>query len=112
MNPSEPDSAAAGTSASSAVTLRVMTCTDVESGLRLCRAAGWNQVARDWQLFLTVNPDGARVLDQRDQVVGTVTSLRYGPFGWLAMVLVDPAERGHGLGTRLLTVGLDLLRDV
>ena len=123
MNPSDPESArgrgfagdghsVAGPSGSSAVTLRAMTHADVEGGLRLCRASGWNQGARDWEHFLTVNPDGARVLEKRDQVIGTVTSLRYGPFGWLAMVLVDPAERARGLGTQLLSVGLDLLRDV
>src|SRR5688500_10733217 len=101
-----------GPPAGSEIVLRAMTPADVERGLRLCRASGWNQIARDWQYFLTVNPDGARVLQKHEQVVGTVTSLRYGPFGWLAMVLVDPAERGRGFGTRLLGAGLDLLSDL
>lgn len=102
----------AGPSGSSAIVLRAMTHDDIEGGLRLCRASGWNQLARDWQHFLTVNADGARVLEKRGQVVGTVASLRYGPFGWLAMVLVDPSERGRGLGTRLLSAGLELLADL
>ena len=86
-----------------------MTTGDIEAGLRLCRASGWNQVSRDWEQFLRLNPDGARVIEKAGSVVGTVTTLRYGGFGWIAMILVDPAERGRGLGTRLLDTGLEVL---
>lgn len=102
----------AGAPGSAPIVLRRMAPADIEGGLCLCRASGWNQVARDWQHFLAVNPNGARVLDKGGEVVGTVTSLRYGPFGWLAMVLVAPAERGRGLGSRLLDAGLELLSDL
>jgi GNAT superfamily N-acetyltransferase len=95
-----------------AIMLRPMTTADIAGGLRLCRASGWNQVARDWQHFLAVNEGGARVLEKDGVVVGTVCSLRYGPFAWLAMVLVDPPERGRGLGSRVVAAGLDLLADV
>ena len=86
-----------------------MTASDISAGLRLCRASGWNQLSRDWEHFLEVNPDGARVLERQGHVVGTVATLRYGSVGWLAMVLVDPAQRRQGLGTQLLAAGLDLL---
>jgi GNAT superfamily N-acetyltransferase len=89
-----------------------MATADIPAGLRLCRASGWNQVRRDWEQLLDANPGGALVLEKGPVVVGTICSLRYGPFGWLAMVLVDPAERGKGLGSRLLAAGLDLLDDV
>ena len=92
--------------------LRQMTPGDIPAGLRLCRASRWNQIARDWEHFLTVNPTGARVLEKDGQVVGTVTTLRYGPAGWVAMVLVDPAERRQGFGSRLLCAALDLLADL
>lgn len=92
--------------------LRPMIHSDIAAGLRLCRASGWNQIARDWEHFLARNPAGARVIQKQDVVVGTVASLRYGGFGWLAMVLVDPVERGRGLGSRLLTAGLELLSDL
>lgn len=89
-----------------------MTRADIPGGLQLCRASGWNQLSRDWEHFLEVNPAGARVLDRQGHVVGTVTTLRYGRVGWLAMVLVDPAERRRGFGSRLLSTGLELLADV
>ena len=42
----------------------------------------------------------AAVADGR--VVGTAIGIDYGRFGWIAMMLVDPAYRGRGLGARLL----------
>lgn len=88
-----------------------MTSADIATGLHLCRVSGWNQLARDWEHFLEVNPGGARVLDRAGEVVGTVASLRYGSLGWVAMVLVEPSCRRQGLGAQLLTAGLDLLVD-
>lgn len=92
--------------------LRPMRPGDIPAGLRLCRASRWNQIARDWEHFLAVNPAGARVLEKDGHVVGTVTTLRYGPVGWVAMVLVDPVERRQGFGSRLLVAALDLLVDL
>ncbi|HMJ70296.1 MAG TPA: GNAT family N-acetyltransferase [Cyclobacteriaceae bacterium] len=43
------------------ITYRVMNPGDISAGLSLCRAVGWNQVARDWELFLQVNPQGCLV---------------------------------------------------
>lgn len=46
-------------------------------------------------------------------MVGTVTTVRYEPaLAWIGMVLVDPAHRGHGIGTALLDESLHLLSDV
>jgi hypothetical protein len=43
-------------------------------------------------------------------VIGTVATLRYQErFSWLSMLLVDPQQRRAGVGTVLLSEGLDLL---
>lgn len=98
---------------SDTVTLRPMRASDIDAGLRLCRASGWNQVRRDWEWFLAVAPGGAWVAEYDGQVVGTVATLRYGAsFGWIGMVLVEPAVRGRGVGTRLLDHALVLLSDM
>jgi predicted N-acetyltransferase YhbS len=92
------------------VAVREMTAEDIPAGLRLCRASRWNQTARDWAQFLELAPHGARVAVRDGGVIGTVATLPYEDrFGWIGMVLVDPAERGHGVGTRLLEEGLALL---
>ena len=96
-----------------AVALRPMRQTDIDVGLRLCRVSGWNQVRRDWEQFLALTPGGACVAEYEGRVVGTVATVRYGSrFGWIGMVLVDPAVRGRGIGTRLLDHALALLSDM
>ena len=90
-----------------------MRASDIDAGLQLCRVSGWNQVRRDWEQFLALSPNGCCVAAHEEQVVGTVATVRYGTrFGWIGMVLVDPAVRGQGIGTRLLDHSLELLSDM
>ena len=86
-----------------------MTVNDIPAGLHLCRASGWNQLESDWRVFLNWNPSACRVAERDGTIVGTIAALRYGDcFSWLSMVLVEPSERGAGIGTHLLQEGLDL----
>jgi GNAT superfamily N-acetyltransferase len=99
-------------------TFRDMSEADVAAGLRLCRLAGWNQLEHDWRSLIEP-PSVFRVVAREDRVIGTAGAMVYGAeLAWVCMVLVDPAERGHGLGTALVeqvierlgavaTVGLD-----
>lgn len=92
---------------------RTLRPADIPAGLRLCRQARWNQLAGDWELFLTLSPEGCRAAVHQAQVVGTVTTVNYqNRFAWVGMVLVDPEFRGQGIGTRLLEEALDILRDL
>jgi GNAT superfamily N-acetyltransferase len=95
------------------ITYRKMTANDIPAGLSLCRAAGWNQLSRDWEVFLRNNPDGAVVaVSDSAKILGTVTTLRYsGNFSWVGMVLVDPTMRRHGIGNGLLQQALRILSD-
>ncbi len=92
--------------------IREMYPSDIPSGLKLCRASGWNQLEDDWSLFLKLSPAGCRVAEKDGEVIGTVATLRYQErFSWLSMVLVDPRQRRAGVGTVLLSEGLRLLSD-
>lgn len=94
------------------VCTREMTRNDIAAALRLCRLSGWNQVEQDWSLFLELSPNGCRVAEKNDRVIGTVVTLRYQDrFSWIAMMLVDPQERRNGIGTRLVREGLAILSD-
>jgi len=90
-----------------------MTPADIARGLELCRASGWNQSRRDWESFLALSPQGCRVAVKEGRVVGTVTTVNYEDrFAWIGMVLVDPEERGQGIGTQLLREALEVLSKV
>lgn len=95
------------------IVYRNMRFDDIPTGLSLCRSAGWNQQARDWELFLKRNPEGCRVaLDESGNVVGTVTTFRYEHhFTWIGMVLVNPDKKRTGIGTQLLNEALMLVPD-
>src|SRR5690348_15826102 len=95
------------------MTFRKMERTDIPAGLSLCRSAGWNQLSRDWELFLSLDPEGNRVcLHDDGSVVGTVTTIRYNKhFAWIGMVLVDPAHQRKGIGLQLLEQACHILKN-
>ena len=77
-----------------------MTEADLEGGLRLSRASGWNQTLADWRLLLSLGPGLFRVALRGSEVVASGGAVRYGEaLAWICMILVRPDERGHGLGT-------------
>ena len=83
--------------------IRLMTPVDIQAGLRLKDIAGWNQTREDWERFLKFNPDGCFVAEHDGQVAGTVATIVYEDrLAWIGMVLVDPDQRGQGIGTALL----------
>jgi len=84
---------------------------DIRAGLRLCRASGWNQLEDDWRVFLTSPGSGGFLAEKDGRAVGSVTFLRYDSFAWIAMMLVDPQERGTGIGTQLMNQALLALKD-
>jgi GNAT superfamily N-acetyltransferase len=88
---------------------RLMTAADLPLGLRLSRLAGWNQTEADWQRFLDLQPDGCFVAEWDGTPAGTVTTSIFGDVAWVAMVLVDEAVRGRGIGKALLGHALDFL---
>lgn len=88
---------------SEALTSVVLGPADVPDGLALSDAAGWNQTADDWRLFITQG----RVFGLRNggegPLVATAAALPYeGGIGWVSMVLVNPAWRHQGLATALM----------
>ena len=92
--------------------IRKLTGGDIPSALELCRAAGWNQLHQDWGRLITYEPDGCLVAEIDNQVVGTITTTRYGTdLAWIGMMLVDEDYRRRGIATTLMNAGLDFLRE-
>jgi GNAT superfamily N-acetyltransferase len=92
--------------------IRPLTFEHLDLALRLSTVVGWNQQIDDWRMLLRLAPRGAfaALVDERDvSLVGTAIGIDYGGFAWIAMMLVDPAHRGRGLGRRLLEAAMDAL---
>jgi GNAT superfamily N-acetyltransferase len=93
--------------------LRDMTLDDVADGLRLSAAAGWNQRDADWRFLLERNPGRFVVAVEDGRIVGSGGAVVYGAeLAWVCMILVDPAARGRGIGTRVVEGVLARLTDV
>jgi GNAT superfamily N-acetyltransferase len=86
-----------------------MTAEDLHVGLRLARQAGWNQTEADWRRLIGLQPDGCFVAELEGRPVATVTACLFGPVAWIAMVLVDEAVRGRGIGRSMVAHALEFL---
>jgi hypothetical protein len=86
----------------SAPQIKPLTLSDLDGALTLSTTIGWNQRAEDWRMLLHIAPAASFAAVANGRVVGTAIGIDYGRFGWIAMMLVDPAYRGRGLGARLL----------
>lgn len=89
--------------------IRLLTAADLDDAFGLSAAAGWNQGLADWRMLLRLAPAGSFAAIAEGRVAGTAIGIDYGTFGWIAMMLVDPARRGRGLGARLLEAAMSAL---
>src|SRR6185295_6045016 len=88
-----------------------MTEADLEGGLRLSRASGWNQTLADWRTLLSLGPGLFRVAVRGSDVVASGGTVCYGEaLAWICMILVHPDERGRGLGQRIFDEVLERAR--
>ncbi len=79
---------------------------DAEALCPLQIEAGWNQVAADWRLMLSLGK-GYGIKGANGRWIASALSLPLGPsIAWLSMVLVTQPARRQGLGTRLLSRAL------
>jgi len=91
--------------------IRCMTRADLPLVMRLKHQAGWNQTEGDLRRFLDLEPEGCFVAERASEVVGTSTTCIFETVAWIAMVLVDPAARGQGIGTALMRQALAFLEE-
>ena len=92
---------------SEAVAMAPLGAADVDAGLALSDAAGWNQTADDWAFFIehghAIGHRGNDDDDSDRRLVATAAALPFGhALGWISMVLVAPSHRQRGLATALL----------
>ncbi len=82
---------------------RKMVPADIQECMELSKAAGWNQLEIDWQVFMRLGPEDNIVAVLGSEIVGSVATIRYGEeLSWIGMLLVHPKHRGNGVGRDLL----------
>ncbi|HML12056.1 MAG TPA: GNAT family N-acetyltransferase [Xanthobacteraceae bacterium] len=87
-----------------------LTQADVPRALALSNKVGWNQTAADWRLFIA-HGRTIGLFDGDDGLVATAAALPYhSGFGYISMVIVEPAWRRRGLARRLMGECIDALR--
>ena len=86
--------------------IRLLSVDDLDAALDLSATAGWNQRLDDWRMLLRLAPSGAFAALADERIVGTAIGIDYGGFAWIAMMLVNPAHRGRGIGRRLLEAAM------
>ena len=92
--------------------MRPLTDADLPRAAALSFLIGWNQVARDWSLFLH-GGEGRALDDGQDALAATAAVIRYGgDLAWISMVLVRPDMRRQGHATALMRWAVEALRGV
>ena len=92
------------------VIIREMNLNDLERGMRLSKAEGWNQTEHDWRLFIEDPANVCLLAECENKVVATTTAINYGNAeAWIGMVLVDEEYRGRGISKLLLSRILEKL---
>jgi ribosomal protein S18 acetylase RimI-like enzyme len=87
-----------------------LTQRDVPGALALSNKVGWNQTAEDWRLFIA-HGRTIGLFDADEGLVATAASLPYhNGFGYISMVIVEPAWRRRGLARRLMGECIGTLR--
>jgi len=92
------------------IVIRTMLPNDVPCADSLRAEAGWNQLPEDWTRLLSHEPQGCFVATLNDEMVGSVTTTRYGSeLAWIGMMLVRETYRGRGIGKNLMQRALEYL---
>ncbi len=93
------------------INVEVLKRTHIDSAMQLVEREGWNQLPSDWERVIDLEPEGCFCAMQDQQLVGTVTTTRYGDrLAWIGMMLVDDRYRRLGIGRRLMQTAIEYLQ--
>ena len=82
--------------------VRRMARNEVEGLIEWAAREGWNPGLHDAESFWAIDPDGFFAGELNGHVVACGMAVCYNDlFAFCGLYIVDPAERGHGLGLAL-----------
>jgi GNAT superfamily N-acetyltransferase len=90
--------------------IRTMSVDEVEFAIELAAREGWNPGLHDARCFIEADPGGFLIAEVDGALAGCVSAVSYdGRFGFVGLYIVAPQWRGHGIGWRLWTCGMQRL---
>ncbi len=82
--------------------IRPMTLDDIDFALRLTSQEGWSDIRSDFASLITYKPTGAFVAEEHKTLVGMVSAVSYGVFGFIGSLIVLSKHRQKGIGSELM----------
>ncbi len=90
--------------------IRTMTRDDLRYMADLAREENWGNCLTDYNRLYDYEPEGCFVAEDDGRVVGTITSVVYNGYAFLASLIVEKKERGKGIGTALMKIAISFLQ--
>jgi len=94
------------------VVVRRWTEADIDYVTESVMREGWGYIKRDIERCWHYEPNGCFIAEAKGDPVGHVFSICYGKTGWIGLLIVDPMERGKGIGAVLTQAAIDYLQHV
>jgi ribosomal protein S18 acetylase RimI-like enzyme len=82
---------------------------DIDYVAESVRREDWGYSRYDMERCWRYEPDGCFIAESRNKSIGHVFSLRYDKMGWVGLLIVNPEERGRGVGTSLMKAAINHL---
>ncbi len=83
---------------------------DLPFATALANTMGWNMTAADFDLNMSLEPEGCFVLFEDEEPLGLATCISYGSVGWFGNLVVTEKSRRRGAGTYLVQSALEYLK--
>lgn len=93
------------------VSIRLWTERDIDYVAESVQREGWRHTRRDVERCWLCEPNGCFMAEVDGRRVGHVFSVRYDHAGWIGLLIVNPKERGKGLGELLMRNAISYLQE-
>ncbi len=90
--------------------IRTMTRDELQYLAALAGEEGWGNGVADYNRLYDFEPEGCFLAEIDGRPVGTITSIIYNHYAFLASLIVDRKERGKGIGEALMKIAMNYVQ--